>query len=256
LIRESAYPHSAEIIHTDLTPKYTPLCLGFNDFGHSNCYEGQSEVFPFGLYTGLGEVRSPYRNFTYHDSLHAERYHRRYWCPFCEMVPLVYKFHLLGAHHDVRGNHPSLATVSTCTFKRGSQNNILRPRRRPCIQIRFLAGYPNVPQLSISPPRRSKIRYRAAIGLSSSLPCYSPPISSISVITAGEGHVLDDLCNPPYPLTSLSALDIRDVSHERRSGLQALVETYAGQISQLRLYVQTHSDRCTSLHLFHPFPSC
>jgi len=110
--------------------------------------------------------------------------------------------------------------------------------------------FPNLVSL-----RPVEARYGTELRLvwSSSLPCYSPPISSISVITAGEGHVLDDLCNPPYPLTSLSALDIRDVSHERRSGLQALVETYAGQITQLRLHVQTHSDRCTSSVLLPPF---
>jgi len=52
---------------------------------------------------------------------------------------------------------------------------------------------------------------------------------------------LDDLCNPPYPLTSLSTLNIHDVSNEGTSGLEALAETYGGQISRLRLHVRTRS---------------
>ncbi|KAF9650119.1 hypothetical protein BDM02DRAFT_3141572 [Thelephora ganbajun] len=87
------------------------------------------------------------------------------------------------------------------------------------------------------------------------LPCYSPPIASVSVINIGEEDVLYELCNPPYPLISLSTLDIRDL-YDQNGGLQALAEAYGSQISQLRLHVRTHSHRCTSLFHFHPFTSC
>jgi len=81
---------------------------------------------------------------------------------------------------------------------------------------------------------------------SSSLPCYSPSISSISITIIGQEHVLDNLCNPPYPLTSLSTLDIRDVGIKQTHGLQALAETYAVQITRLRLHVQRRN-QCTTL---------
>jgi hypothetical protein len=87
-------------------------------------------------------------------------------------------------------------------------------------------------------------------------PCYSPPISSISIGSAGQGRVLGHVCNPPYPLTSLSTLDIRVVHPGRgHAGLQTLAETYAGQISRLRLHVRTHSHQCTSLRRFRSLPS-
>jgi len=88
----------------------------------------------------------------------------------------------------------------------------------------------------------------------SGLPCYNPPISSISVVTGDQERIMNDLCNPPYPLTSLSALDICDIANpERTLGLHTLAETYAGQISRLRLHVRTYSHQCTSLRRFHPF---
>lgn len=101
-------------------------------------------------------------------------------------------------------------------------------------------------------------RYVTELGalLSSSLPCYSPPIASITVVTFGQEHILDDLCNPPYPLTFLSALDIRDVDIKRTHELQALADTYAGQITRLRLYVRAHSQLCRSLRRFHSFSPC
>ena len=85
-----------------------------------------------------------------------------------------------------------------------------------------------------------------------SLPCYSPPISSVSLESAAQKHVLDHLCNPPYPLTSLSTLHICDVDRERGPELRALAETYASQISRLRLYVQTYTHQCT-FTLLQPF---
>lgn len=89
----------------------------------------------------------------------------------------------------------------------------------------------------------------------SGLPCYSPPISSISIVTPGQERILDGLCNPPYPLTSLSTFDICDIPDpEPTRGLHVLAETYAGQISRLRLHVRTYSHQCTSLRCFHPFP--
>jgi hypothetical protein len=89
----------------------------------------------------------------------------------------------------------------------------------------------------------------------SSLPCYSPPITSISIVTVGQEHVLDNLCNPPYPLTSLSTLDIRVVGIKQTHGLQALAQTYSGQITRLRLHVQPRN-LCTPLRHFHPLPPC
>jgi len=85
----------------------------------------------------------------------------------------------------------------------------------------------------------------------SSLPCYSPSISSISIAIVGQEHVLDNLCNPPYPLTSLTALDIRVVGIKQTHGLQALAKTYAGQITRLRLHVRLRNLR-TPLRCFHP----
>ena len=89
----------------------------------------------------------------------------------------------------------------------------------------------------------------------SSLPCYSPPISYISVVN-GQRRVLDDLCNPPYPLTSLSTLFIHHANVPNGSRIRALVETYAGQISQLVLHVRTYSHPCTSLLRLYPSPPC
>jgi len=88
---------------------------------------------------------------------------------------------------------------------------------------------------------------------SPSLPCYSPPIAFVSVTTLGQENLLDDFCNPPYPLSSLSTLDIRDDNLEKTGGLQTLAETYAGQITKIRLHVRSSSHLCTSLGCFHPF---
>ena len=92
-----------------------------------------------------------------------------------------------------------------------------------------------------------------------SLPCYSPPISSISIATTattGQGLAMRHLCDPPYPLTSLTALNISDVDRELTHGLQTLAETYASHISRLRLHVRAYSHECTSLRRFNPLPSC
>jgi hypothetical protein len=89
-----------------------------------------------------------------------------------------------------------------------------------------------------------------------SLPRYSPPIPSVSIMTAGKEHVLEHLCNPPYPLTSLSTLEICDADPEQGPGLEALAEAHAGQISRLRLHVRTCSHRCRSLRLFRSWPPC
>lgn len=88
-----------------------------------------------------------------------------------------------------------------------------------------------------------------------SLPCYSPPISSISIVVTGHGHALQSLCNPPYPLTSLSTLNIGDVDRVQAHGLHALAETYGDCISRLRLHVRAYSHQCKSLHRSNPL-SC
>ena len=111
--------------------------------------------------------------------------------------------------------------------------------------------FPNLVSL-----RSTGTRYVTMLSLLlSSLPRYSPPISSVSIMTAGQEHVLEHLCNPPYPLTSLSTLEICDTDPEQGPGLEALAEAHAGQISRLRLYVRTCSHRCRSLRLFRSWPS-
>ena len=56
-------------------------------------------------------------------------------------------------------------------------------------------------------------------------------------MTTALGGVLEDLSDPPYPLTSLSTLDICDVSPQWGRGLQVISQAYAGQISRLPLRV-------------------
>jgi len=87
------------------------------------------------------------------------------------------------------------------------------------------------------------------------VPSHSPPISSMSVTTATLGGILGILSDPPYPLTSLSALDISDVNSHGGGGLQPLARTYGGQISRLRLYVDEYQG-CTSLGGLQPLLSC
>ena len=88
----------------------------------------------------------------------------------------------------------------------------------------------------------------------SSWSCYSPPISFVSV-AAGHERVLDDLCNPPYPLASLSRLSIHPTDVDKAGGLQAFAKTYANQITRLRLYVLRTSRLCASLcHPYHSPP--
>lgn len=88
------------------------------------------------------------------------------------------------------------------------------------------------------------------------LPCYSPRISTLSVATTSQGGILDDLSDPPYPLTSLSTLNIHDVNPKEGSGLHSLARAYAGQITRLRLHNLGFPHRCTSLHRFKPQLSC
>ena len=94
------------------------------------------------------------------------------------------------------------------------------------------------------------------VPLQLSLPCHSPPISTMSITNTTLGGVSDALLNPPYPLTSLSTLDIRDVYPERRASLQALAQAYGGQISRLRLHLRGHRQQCTPLGGFKPLLSC
>ena len=92
--------------------------------------------------------------------------------------------------------------------------------------------------------------------LLSSLPCYSPSISSVSVsMAARQERVLELLCKPPYPLTSLSTFDIHDADPEQAPGFQELAETYASQISRLRLHVWSRSHLRASPCLFRSLPS-
>jgi len=95
-----------------------------------------------------------------------------------------------------------------------------------------------------------------SVPLQLSLPCHSPPISTMSITTTALGGVLEVLYNPPYPLTTLSTLDILDVYLGRGYNFQALAQAYGGQISRLRLYVHGHDQQCTSLGGFQPTLSC
>jgi len=88
------------------------------------------------------------------------------------------------------------------------------------------------------------------------LPCYSPPILTISVATTSLGGILDDLSDPPYPLISLLTFDIHDTDPKQGYGLHSLAKAYAGQISRLRLHNRGLPRRCTSLHCFQPQPFC
>ena len=111
--------------------------------------------------------------------------------------------------------------------------------------------FPNLVSL-----RSTGTRYATMLSpLLSSLPRYSPPISSVSIMTAGQEHVLEHLCNPPYPLTSLSTFDIHDADPEQAPGFQELAETYASQISRLRLHVWSRSHLRASPCLFRSLPS-
>ena len=92
--------------------------------------------------------------------------------------------------------------------------------------------------------------------LQSSFPSHTPQISSISVTTSASWDVLEALADPPYPLISLSNLNIQYAYPGQGRGLQALAQAYGSQISRLRLQILGRSPRCTSSHPSQPPPSC